>query len=67
MEVSPTWDQPWPPSELQAVPLCPICECPERTILRDRLVDNVCWGFRAGVHWRRCGMETPSDDVHHYF
>lgn len=41
MEVSPTWDQPWPPSELQAVPLCPVCECPKRSILREGLVDNV--------------------------
>ena len=41
MEVSPTWDQPWPPSELQAVPLCPVCECPKRSVLRDGLVDNV--------------------------
>lgn len=40
-DMSPIWDKPWPTTELQDVPLCPVCECSKRIVLRDGLVDNV--------------------------
>ena len=41
--------QPWPSDALENVPDCPVCECPDRHILFDKLTDN-CF-FVAPGEW----------------
>lgn len=43
------WDQPWSASGLQAVPRCPGCGSQARSVLYERLVDNVF--FVASGRW----------------
>lgn len=35
------WNTPWPASELERVPACPVCGSASRTILHEDLIDNV--------------------------
>lgn len=35
------WNTPWPASELESVPACPVCGSAERKILHEDLIDNV--------------------------